>query len=99
MTKLHGIDAKAIGVYSNDELNQYYVLTENLNFFIFNKNSCILERKADYKFAINSLLIKETYEHLLNKNDSLRFAAKGDHNVFEYESFERIFKKKSLLMG
>lgn len=99
MNKLHGMDSKAIGVYQNDEMNQYYVLTENLSFYIFNKTSYILERKADYKFAINSLLIRETYEHLINKNESLKLAAKGDQNVFEYESFEKIFKKKSLLMG
>ena len=25
--KLHGLDSPAIGVYSNEEINQYYVLT------------------------------------------------------------------------
>lgn len=80
-------------------MNQYYVLTDKLNFFIYNKKSCILERRADFKFALNSLYIRETLEYLLQKNESLRYASKKDQTVFEYESFERIFKRKSLLMG
>lgn len=59
------MDSKAVGVYSNDELNQYYILTENLNFYIYNRKSHILERKCDFKYAINSLYIRETVEYLV----------------------------------
>lgn len=93
------MDSKAIGVYSNDELSQYYILTDKLNFFIFNKKSLILERRADFKFAISALYIKETVEYLITKNECFKLAIKSDHNVYDYEAFERIFRRKALLMG
>ncbi|CDW82512.1 wd g-beta repeat-containing protein [Stylonychia lemnae] len=99
LNKLQGMDSKAVGVYSNDELNQYYILTEKLNFYIYNRKSHILERKCDFKYAINSLYIKETVEYLVSKNECFKLATKSDHNVFDYESFERIFRRQSLLMG
>lgn len=98
LQKLHGLDSKAIGVYLNEELSQYYVLTEKLNIFVYNKKSMVLERRADFKFAMNILYIKEAVEYLLTKNDSLKMASNSDHSVFEYETFERIFRRKSLLM-
>lgn len=64
MHKLHGLDKPALGVYSNEEMNQYYVLTESLHMFVYNKKSFVLERKADFKFALNVLMINETMEHL-----------------------------------
>jgi hypothetical protein len=67
--------------------------------YIYNKKSNVLERKADYKFAINALMIRETVEYLATKNEGFKLASKGDHSVFDFESFERIFRKKSLLMG
>eukprot|EP00347_Sterkiella_histriomuscorum_P013779 403363397 len=97
--KLHGIDSKAIGVYSNEELSQYYVLTEKMmNIFVYNKKSLVLERKSDYKFAMSVLFIREAVEYLLSKNESIRQATSSDHNLFEYESFELLFRRKSLLM-
>ena len=91
MHKLHGLDSKPIGVYSNDDLNQYYVLTDTLNMFTYNKKSLIMERKGDFKFAINTLYLKQTLEYLQSKNDCYKIA-KNDHNVLEFEYFERIFK-------
>jgi len=93
INKLQGLESKAIGVYSNEEMNQYYVLTEKLNFFIFNKKSHMLERKCDFKYAMSALYIKETVEYLISKNECFKMAAKTDHNVFDYESFERIFRR------
>ena len=67
--------------------------------FVFNKKSLLLERRADFKFALSALFIRESVEYLLSKNESLRISANCDHSVFEYESFERVFRRKSLLMG
>ena len=58
----------------------------------------MLERKADYKFAMNALLIKEAVEYLLSKNDSIKMATNSDHSVFDYDYFERTFRRKSLQM-
>jgi hypothetical protein len=99
MTKLCGLDSEAIGIYTDDVLGQYFILTNNLNFYIFNKRSNILERRADFRYAMNILMIKETVEYLISKNEGFRIAAKGDQNIFEFEIFEKIFKKKSLLIG
>jgi hypothetical protein len=42
---------------------------------------------------MNALYIKETVEYLISKNECFKIAAKTDHNVFDYESFERIFRR------
>jgi hypothetical protein len=100
MTKLTGLDSQAIGVYSDEEQQQYYVLSDNLNFYVYNKKSLYMERRLDFNFAINVLLIKETYEMLQQKNDGFKMATKENYNIFEYDIFEKVFKKKSsLLMG
>jgi len=43
-------------------------------------------------------MINETIEHLQAKNESFKLAKNGQ-NVLEFDSFEKIFKKKSLLLG
>jgi hypothetical protein len=58
MHKLHGLDSKPIGIYTNDEQNQYYVITDTLNMFVFNKKSLVMERKGDFKFAVSVLFLK-----------------------------------------
>jgi hypothetical protein len=98
MNKLHYLDSPAIGVYANDELNQYFVLCESLNLFIFNKKSLVLERKADFKFALSALMINEIIEYLQTKNESFKLAKNGQ-SPMEFDTFEKIFKKKSLLLG
>jgi hypothetical protein len=64
MNKLTYLDSPAIGIYANDELNQFFVICESLNIFIFNRKSLVLERKADFKFALNALMVNETIEYL-----------------------------------
>lgn len=99
-SKLTGMDSKAIGVYSDEEQNQLYVLSETLNFYVYNQKSLLLLRKLDFHQAINVLLIRETLELLQAKNDGFKLASKGESNIFEYEIFEKVFRKKSsLLMG
>ncbi len=44
-------------------------------------------------------MIRETIEYLESKNDGFKLMSNCDHNIFEYDSFEKIFRKKSLLMG
>jgi hypothetical protein len=44
-------------------------------------------------------MIRETVDYLMNKNEGFKISARGDHNIFEFETFEKIFKKKSLLIG
>lgn len=78
MMKLTGLDTECIGIYTNEILQQYYILTESLNFFIFNKKSNTLERRADFRYALNILMIKETVEYLISKNEGFKIAAKGD---------------------
>ena len=49
---------------------------------------------------MNILMIREKVEQLQAKNDGFKLASKGDINIFEYETFEKVFRKKSsLLMG
>jgi hypothetical protein len=56
-------------------------------------------RRTDFKYALNVLMIKEAVEYLTSKNEGFKLAVKGEQNIFEFETFERIFKKKSLLIG
>ena len=59
-----------------------------------------MERKCDYRHALNVLMVKETVDYLVQKNEGFKVAAKGsEQNIFEFETFEKIFKKKSLLIG
>ena len=45
------------------------------------------------------LMIRETVDYLISKNEGFKLASKGVHNIFDFETFEKIFKKKSLLIG
>ena len=104
LTKLHGLDSLAIGVYLSQELSHYYVLTDSLQLFVYSKKSLVLERKADFKYAMSVLLIREAVDFLLIKNESVRLAcactSTSDSSVFEYETFEKVFRRKSLqIMG
>lgn len=104
LTKLHGLDSPAIGVYLNQELSHFYVLTEKLSLYVYSRKSLVLERKADFKFAMDVLFIREAVDFLLIKNESVRLActsaSSSDASVFDYETFERVFRRKSLqLMG
>jgi len=49
------MDSETIGAYQDEDLSQVYFLTEKLTFYAFNKHSLALERKSDYKYAINTL--------------------------------------------
>jgi hypothetical protein len=60
-------------------MQEYYLLTEKeLNFYVYSKTSSTLERKADFNYGLNVLMIRETVEYLLNHNEGFRIAAKGD---------------------
>lgn len=69
-----------------------------MSMFIYNKKSLVLERRADFRFASQVLMVQETMDYLSSRNDSFRLALSGQ-NVLEFDSFEKIFKKKSSLMG
>lgn len=43
-------------------------------------------------------MIQESVEYLLTKNESFKLAKNG-HSPLEFDSFEKMFKRKSLLMG
>jgi hypothetical protein len=58
----------------------------------------LLERKVDFNFAMNVLLTRETIELLQNSNDGFKQASRGENSIFEYETFEKVFRKKSSLM-
>jgi hypothetical protein len=78
MHKFIFLDSEVIGVYQDDELQQIYFLTEKLSFYAYNAKSWTLERKADYKYAINVLQIKETIDYLLHNVDTFRMKSKHD---------------------
>lgn len=101
MQRIHGLDSEAIGVYVNEELNQYYVLTEKLSIFVYNRNSLALERKSDFHYALNVLSINELLESLRKENECFRFlmGSNGTSSVQEYEFFERVLLKDTLLSG
>lgn len=44
-------------------------------------------------------MIREAVDYLIKKNEGFKLSSNGEQNIFEYETFEKIFKKKSLLMG
>ena len=59
------MDSETIGAYQDEDLSQVYFLTEKLTFYAFNKHSLALERKSDYKYAINTLQIAESVDYIL----------------------------------
>ena len=58
-----------------------------------------LNRRSDYRLASQLLMLRETMDFLTAHHEGFRMAAKGDQNIFEFDTFEKIFRKKSLLMG
>ena len=48
---------------------------------------------------MSTLQIREIVDFLLTKNDSFKMQSRTDCNIFDYFTFDKVFRNKNLLMG
>jgi hypothetical protein len=67
--------------------------------FVFNRKSQTLIRKGDFKLALSILRIKESVEYLTQFNECFNVQTTTKGATYDFNSFSKFFKKKSILMG
>jgi len=98
MFRLIGADSEPIGVYE-DESQQYFLTLTKSDCFLYNKRAKKLTRKCGLDQGAEILRIDETVDYLLHKNESFKLQMKHHFGVLDFQAFERIFKRKNVLMG
>jgi len=66
---------------------------------LFNKRTKILTRKVDFKFAQESLMVSDTLGFVLKKNEALKVLMRNNDKINDFNVFEKVFRKRSVLMG
>jgi hypothetical protein len=70
-----------------------------LNIFVFNRKSQTLIRKGDFRLALSILRIKESVDYLMQFNECFNVQTENSGSIYDFNSFSKFFKKKSILMG
>ena len=87
-------ESEILGIYSDTNLNLYYVLTQTASkkivLYVYNSKSCILLRRVDQRYALDILHIRDTLEQIVTHNEGLKIAARG-HSLFDFDTFSTTF--------
>jgi len=90
---LSGFDSESdvLGIYTDTNLNLLNVLTQKrkdgrILLYIYNSKSSSLLRRVDHKHVMEILMVRETLEQIVAKNETLRSSAPS---FLDYEGFLR----------
>ena len=100
---MSGFDSESdvLGIYTDTNLNLLNVLTQKrkdgrILLYIYNSKSSSLLRRVDHKHVMEILMVRETLEQIVAKNETLRSAAPS---FLDYEGFLRSNLNQQNLMG
>lgn len=75
------------------------IITDDMMMSLFNKRTKMLTRKVEFTFALESLLIEDTMNFVLKKNEALKILMRNNDKIFDFKVFEKVFRKRNVLMG
>jgi hypothetical protein len=94
--QLSGLDTESevLGIYADTNLNLLNVLTQKskdsrILLYIYNSKSSSLLRRVDHKHAMDILMVKDTLEQIVTRNEGLK--GKGA-SFFDFDGFQSFFK-------